>query len=47
LVWTGSFNVTKAASKYNRENVLIIQSRQLADDYAAEFELLKRESHRL
>ena len=47
LVWTGSFNVTKAASMYNRENVLIIQSRQLADDYAAEFEQLKRESHRL
>lgn len=47
LVWTGSFNVTKTASRYNRENVLIIQSRQLADDYAAEFEQLKKESHLL
>lgn len=45
LVWTGSFNVTKAASRYNRENVLIIQSRQLALDYASEFALLKSESH--
>ncbi|MCL5436422.1 MAG: phospholipase D-like domain-containing protein [Candidatus Dependentiae bacterium] len=47
VVWTGSFNVTRTASRHNRENVVVIQSRQLAADYAEEFERLKGESHRL
>lgn len=47
VVWTGSFNVTKTASHHNRENVLIVQSRQLATDYIAEFECLKKESYKL
>lgn len=47
IVWTGSFNVTKTASRHNRENVLIVQSKQLASDYIEEFARLKKESYRL
>lgn len=48
VVWTGSFNVTKTASHDNRENVLVVQSKQLASDYyEKEFKNLTKESYLL
>ncbi len=39
VVITGSFNFTKAAEEKNAENLLIIHSRQLAYQYAQNWEL--------
>lgn len=47
IVWTGSFNFTKSATEYNRENALIIISNKIADSYAAQIEKLKSESTKL
>lgn len=41
LVWTGSFNWTKAAHKRNQENVIILDDKQCVNKYAHHFELLK------
>lgn len=43
LIWTGSFNVTRSANERNRENVLVLDDREIIADYAAEFEALKKE----
>ncbi len=37
LVATGSFNWTKSAAYYNRENLLLLFDRGLANDYEGEF----------
>ena len=42
IVVTGSANLTKAAHKYNRENIVIVRDMQLAHDYHAECERLKK-----
>jgi phosphatidylserine/phosphatidylglycerophosphate/cardiolipin synthase-like enzyme len=41
LVWTGSFNWTKAAHKRNQENVIILDDKQCVNKYINQFELLK------
>ena len=41
LVWTGSFNWTKAAHRRNQENVIILDDKQCIDKYAHQFEMLK------
>jgi len=41
LVWTGSFNATVAASKLNRENVLISEEKLYVDKFTHEFNRLK------
>ncbi len=38
-VITGSFNFTKAAEEHNAENLLIIQSKDLAEKYAANWQV--------
>lgn len=43
-VWTGSFNFTLDGSNTHQENALIIESRELAKQYLADFERLKMES---
>lgn len=43
LIWTGSFNVTRSANERNRENVLILDDKELIEDYASEIEALKKE----
>jgi len=43
LIWTGSFNITRSANERNRENVTILDDKELIADYAAEFEALKKE----
>lgn len=43
LVWTGSYNWTRSANVFNRENVVITDDAQAHDRYKAHFELLKRE----
>ena len=47
ILWTGSFNFTKSAAEYNRENALVILSEKIARSYAKEFEKLKSESAKL
>jgi len=42
-VWTGSFNFTFEASNSNRENVIVLESQEIAALYLEEFERLKRE----
>ena len=42
LVWTGSFNVTVAASKANRENVLVSEEKLYIDKFTQEFNQLKK-----
>jgi phosphatidylserine/phosphatidylglycerophosphate/cardiolipin synthase-like enzyme len=43
-VITGSFNFTKAAEERNAENLLIIRSQQLADQYVQNWQLHQRHS---
>ncbi|MEN9343283.1 MAG: hypothetical protein RLZZ453_70 [Chlamydiota bacterium] len=45
-VWTGSFNFTLDASRVNKENALIVESREIASSYLAEFEKIKNLSSR-
>lgn len=45
LLWTGSFNFTKSASRSNQENVLIIADQQSIDAYRKQFDRLKERSH--
>ena len=40
LVITGSFNYTVSADLYNNENLVFIQSEEIANDYQKEFFLL-------
>jgi phosphatidylserine/phosphatidylglycerophosphate/cardiolipin synthase-like enzyme len=40
-VWTGSFNFTFEATRANRENVVVLESAQIARCYLEEFERLK------
>jgi cardiolipin hydrolase len=42
-VWTGSFNFTFEAANSNRENVVILENKQIASRYLAEFERLKKQ----
>ncbi len=41
-VWTGSFNFTFEAANSNRENVVVLDSPQIASLYLEEFERLKK-----
>lgn len=41
-VWTGSFNFTFQGTSSNRENVVILESAQIAAQYLDEFERLKK-----
>src|ERR1700722_14456754 len=42
-VWTGSFNFTFEAANSNRENVIILENKEIASRYLAEFERLKKQ----
>jgi len=46
LVWTGSFNVTVAASKANRENVLVSEDKLHIDKFVQEFDRLRAQCDR-
>lgn len=47
LLWTGSFNFTRAAHKTNRENVVILDDHALIKQYTAQFELEKKYSYKM
>lgn len=47
LVWTGSFNWTKAAHRRNQENVIILDDKQCIDKYAHQFETLKARCNKI
>jgi phosphatidylserine/phosphatidylglycerophosphate/cardiolipin synthase-like enzyme len=42
LVWTGSFNFTFKAATVNRENVVILENKEIASCYLKEFDQLKK-----
>ena len=42
-VWTGSFNFTFEASHSNRENVIVLENKEIASLYLEEFERMKRD----
>lgn len=46
LLWTGSFNFTRAACCSNQENAIIIDNIRLIDKYRDQFEQLKHLSYR-
>lgn len=46
VVWTGSYNFTRAASESNRENVIILRKKHLYDKYLHHFDQLKNVSYR-
>lgn len=46
VVWTGSYNFTKAASETNRENVIVARKKHLYDRYLHHFEQLRDKSYR-
>lgn len=41
ILWTGSFNFTYSASRFNQENVLILQDADLAQDYINHFRIVQ------
>ncbi len=46
LVWTGSYNFTKMASKTNQENALVLEDQETFKTFAKQFRRLKERSHR-
>ncbi len=46
MVWTGSYNFTKAASKTNQENAVIISDKKIFEQFAFQFRRLKDRSYR-
>jgi len=46
VVWTGSYNFTKAASSTNQENALVIDDEKIFDIFSKQFQRLKKRSYR-
>jgi len=46
LVWTGSFNFTYDATDFHRENVVVIEDREVAGRYVQQFYDIKRQAGR-
>ena len=44
LVWTGSYNFTKAAHYYNQENIIVLNRKGIVTRYARQFERIKTRS---
>lgn len=44
LLWTGSYNFTKSASKNNQENILLLDTMKLIERYRQQFLTLKQRS---
>jgi phosphatidylserine/phosphatidylglycerophosphate/cardiolipin synthase-like enzyme len=47
LVWTGSYNFTKSATRNNQENIVLLDSKPLIDKYAKQFSLLQERTRKL
>ncbi|HAU30245.1 TPA: hypothetical protein DCW54_01275 [Candidatus Dependentiae bacterium] len=47
IIWTGSYNFTKAAATSNQENALILLDNKTWKKFAQEFRTLKKSSQRL
>ena len=45
-LWTGSYNFTKAASKSNQENAIVVKDHKTFQKFAAQFQRLKERSYR-
>lgn len=46
MVWTGSYNFTKAASSTNQENALVLDDQKIFDIFSKQFQRLKKRSYR-
>ena len=46
IVWTGSFNFTYDATEFHRENVVVIEDREIALQYQKQFDSIKEEGCR-
>ncbi len=46
IVWTGSYNFTKAANEANQENVIVIADNKIFDQFSNQFKRLKERSYR-
>ncbi len=46
LLWTGSFNFTRAAATSNQENIVILEDDPTIDAYLRQYEILKKRSER-
>lgn len=46
LVWTGSFNFTKAGSLANQENAIVLENKQVTEKFDEQFQRLKERSYR-
>ena len=46
VVWTGSFNFTKSANNSNQENAVLIEDKQVSDQFEQHFAKLKERSYR-
>lgn len=47
ILWTGSFNITKSAHRYNQENVIVLDDEHCVEKYAQRFDILKARSYQL
>lgn len=46
ILWTGSFNFTRAAHKANQENVLVLDDQKIIDRFGKQFQRVKTRSYR-
>ncbi len=46
LLWTGSYNFTRAASTSNQENAILVDNKKMFDQFAYQFKRLKARSYR-
>jgi phosphatidylserine/phosphatidylglycerophosphate/cardiolipin synthase-like enzyme len=44
LVWTGSYNLTRAAHNFNQENVIVLNRKGIYKKYTQQFETIKKRS---
>lgn len=44
VLWTGSFNITYTADKFNRENVVVLEDKYVVDAFAQEFKHIKKKA---
>ncbi len=46
IIWTGSYNFTRAASQRNQENAILLEDKKTFDQFAYQFKRLKDRSYR-
>lgn len=44
ILMTGSFNLTRSANEYNKENIVILENKEIIQDFDKEFSMMKKQS---